>query len=293
MAYITRVKEGRKQLLVFTHRDNPEAGVQVPAGTANEGEEIEATLFREVAEETGLTGLHLERKLAQRDYIHPMTGNIHERHFFHMLAPADTPDAWSWIETSGDEVPDEEGYVFNFSWLDLDAEIELAGNQGDWLHMLHDEYWTTGNVECVQKVVAYITRQVAERQQLLVYVLPAYPHLGVQVPGGGVEPGEPVEEAALREVTEETGLSGLKIVKRLAVYDFYNAYTGKMNERHVFHMAAPADTPDSWTWVEPVAGPGANPDEFIFQYRWIDLDESVRLSRGLGDWLHLLRDDGR
>ncbi|HET6312761.1 MAG TPA: NUDIX domain-containing protein, partial [Chloroflexia bacterium] len=52
IAYITREVEGRKQLLVFTHRDNPEAGVQVPAGTAHEGEDIEATLFREVEEET-------------------------------------------------------------------------------------------------------------------------------------------------------------------------------------------------------------------------------------------------
>jgi 8-oxo-dGTP pyrophosphatase MutT (NUDIX family) len=139
VAYITREKEGRRQLLVFTHRDYPEAGVQVPAGTAHDGEEIEATLFREVQEETGLTSLRLVRKLVQRDYIHPDTHNIHERHFFHMLAPSDTPDAWSWIETSGGEVPDEEGYVFNFYWLDLEGEIELVGGQGDWLHMLKED----------------------------------------------------------------------------------------------------------------------------------------------------------
>ncbi len=29
-AYITREKEGMKQLLVFKHRDIPEAGIQVP-----------------------------------------------------------------------------------------------------------------------------------------------------------------------------------------------------------------------------------------------------------------------
>lgn len=138
VAYITRENEERRQLLVFTHRDNPGAGVQVPAGTAKEGEEIEATLFREVEEETGLTGLRLERKLAQRDYTHPDTHNIHERHFFHLSAPPDTPDTWSWVESSGGEVPDEEGYVFDFSWRDLEGEIELAGGQGDWLRMLRD-----------------------------------------------------------------------------------------------------------------------------------------------------------
>ncbi|HVG00234.1 MAG TPA: NUDIX domain-containing protein [Chloroflexia bacterium] len=288
IAYITREVEGRQQLLVFTHRDNPEAGVQVPAGTAHEGEDIEATLFREVEEETGLAGLHLKWKLAQYDYRHPITGNIHERHVFHMLAPNDTPDHWTWVETSGGEVPDDEGYVFEFAWRDLAEEIYLAGDQGDCLHMLRDEYWATSGIERAGKVVAYITREVAGRKQLLVYVVPAYPHLGAQVPGGGVEPGEAVEEAVLREIREETGLTGLKIVRRIATYDYYNAYTHKMNERHVFHIAAPTGTPDSWTWVEPLQAPYTDPDEFIFEYSWVDLDEGVRLSRGLGDWLHSL-----
>jgi hypothetical protein len=64
-----------------------------------------------------------------------------------------------------------------------------------------------------------------------------------------------------------------------------------MNERHFFLLTAPANTPNSWTWVEPLQPPYTDPDEFIFQYTWLDLDESVRLSRGLGDWLHALRDD--
>ena len=143
LAYITREAGGRQQLLVFVHRHNPEAGVQVPAGTANEGEAIEATLFREVEEETGLTDLQLVREIAVYDYRHPETYNIHERHVFHLSAPPDTPGTWSWIETSGGEVPDEEGYVFDFYWLDLDGEIDLAGNQGDWLHALRGESPTT------------------------------------------------------------------------------------------------------------------------------------------------------
>ena len=51
VAYITRGDE----LLVFTHRDSPEAGVQVPAGTVEEGETLDAAVLREVHEETGLT----------------------------------------------------------------------------------------------------------------------------------------------------------------------------------------------------------------------------------------------
>ncbi|HLE30393.1 MAG TPA: NUDIX domain-containing protein, partial [Anaerolineales bacterium] len=55
LAYITRRRNGRTQLLVFTHRDFPEAGVQVPAGTVEPDEPVEAALFREVHEESGLT----------------------------------------------------------------------------------------------------------------------------------------------------------------------------------------------------------------------------------------------
>ena len=40
--------------MVFTHRDIPEAGVQVPAGTVEEGETLDAAVLREVHEETGL-----------------------------------------------------------------------------------------------------------------------------------------------------------------------------------------------------------------------------------------------
>ncbi len=41
-AYITREKEGVMQLLVFKHRDIHEAGIQVPGGTVDEGETLEA-----------------------------------------------------------------------------------------------------------------------------------------------------------------------------------------------------------------------------------------------------------
>lgn len=66
-AYVTREKEGSMQLLVFKHRDIPKAGVQVPGGTVDEGETLEAAIFREVQEETGLRHLCIERFLA--DYI--------------------------------------------------------------------------------------------------------------------------------------------------------------------------------------------------------------------------------
>lgn len=50
LAYITY----NDKLLVFTHRDAPEAGVQVPGGTVEPDESIEDALYREIAEESGI-----------------------------------------------------------------------------------------------------------------------------------------------------------------------------------------------------------------------------------------------
>ena len=50
-AFIVRERDGVKELLVFKH---PTAGIQIPAGTVEKGEDIETAVKREVYEETGL-----------------------------------------------------------------------------------------------------------------------------------------------------------------------------------------------------------------------------------------------
>jgi ADP-ribose pyrophosphatase YjhB (NUDIX family) len=141
VAYITRESPaGGRELLVFDHRDYPEAGVQVPAGTVagtvDEGEQPEEAVMREVTEETGLEGCVLLEKLAVYDWPNPETGLINERHVFHLAAPSNTAEAWTWVETDGGRVSELEGYVFLFRWVPLDGEFELAGDQGDYLHVL-------------------------------------------------------------------------------------------------------------------------------------------------------------
>lgn len=137
VAYITRPdKNGQLELLVFDHRDYPEAGTQVPAGTVHEDERIEDALHREIEEETGLRECTVVTKLAAYDWQHPISGNTHERHVYHLSAPEGTTDAWAWVETDGGQKPEHEGYVFLFRWIPLAADIDLAGNQGDFLHLI-------------------------------------------------------------------------------------------------------------------------------------------------------------
>ena len=60
-AFVTRPNEmGSLDLLLFEH---PWAGVQIPAGTVEEGEALEQAALREACEETGLTDLALHAYL--------------------------------------------------------------------------------------------------------------------------------------------------------------------------------------------------------------------------------------
>lgn len=62
-AFITRTgRQGQPQLLLFQH---PQAGVQLPAGTVDEGEAWATAVLREAYEETGLTHLTIHRYLGK------------------------------------------------------------------------------------------------------------------------------------------------------------------------------------------------------------------------------------
>ena len=114
VAYITL----GQRLLVFTHRDYPEAGVQVPAGTVEADEALDEAVLREAAEETGLTNLKLVRYLGAKDFdaaIRQMD-EVHERHFFHLEAANPAPERWRhWEMTpSGD---DKTPVAFDLKWV--------------------------------------------------------------------------------------------------------------------------------------------------------------------------------
>ena len=59
-AFIIRKRNGVEELLVFKH---PTAGIQIPAGTVEAGEDIETAVKREAYEETGLQFVEIENYL--------------------------------------------------------------------------------------------------------------------------------------------------------------------------------------------------------------------------------------
>jgi ADP-ribose pyrophosphatase YjhB (NUDIX family) len=134
VAYITRKRDGNMELLVFTHRDFPEAGLQVPAGTVEEGEMPEQALWREVSEETGRAGFAFVRHIATYDYCDVLTQKTYLRHVYHLSAPADLPDCWQYGERYG--TPEQ--ITFEFFWVALQPLPVLSGGFGDYLHALSD-----------------------------------------------------------------------------------------------------------------------------------------------------------
>lgn len=131
LAYITH----RGRLLVFSHPHSPEAGIQIPAGTLEEGETPEEGVLREAFEETGLEGLVLNRYLGQTDVnlAHIGRAEIHRRYFFHLLCSNEPPETWQHYELYPSEGI-ESSHLFEFFWADLPGGVpKLAAEQDQML----------------------------------------------------------------------------------------------------------------------------------------------------------------
>ena len=130
-AYITR----GDHLLVFEHTQFPEAGIQVPGGSIEKGEDPEAAVLREAMEETGLKELKIQRYLGKSEYDLAEVGNegIHLRHFFHLRYSGEITPRWKSYElnpSDGSPAPIE----FEFYWVKFPGEVpELIAGQGDLL----------------------------------------------------------------------------------------------------------------------------------------------------------------
>jgi 8-oxo-dGTP pyrophosphatase MutT (NUDIX family) len=142
----------------------------------------------------------------------------------------------------------------------------------------------SGHVLRTTKVLAYVTRG----DELLVFTQPDSPESGVQVPAGTVRPGEALEAAVLREVEEETGLTGCAIAAYLGrtTYDMRALGRDELQERHVFHLLPPAGAPEAWTHYEEHDGL-APPEPFALAWRRLD-DPELVLMAGQGAFLEAL-----
>lgn len=146
----------------------------------------------------------------------------------------------------------------------------------------------------VEKVQAYLTRERDGVAELLVFMQVVHPYEIVEVPGGTVDPGEPPDDAVLREVLEESGLS-VRILRKLAEQarrqgSQYGREVQKTELRHVYHVACDSDLPD--TWLHTVTGGGEDCD-MVFRYFWLPLAEAAKQLDWMGQWLDLVDHEQR
>lgn len=117
----------------------PQAGTQIPAGGVRPGEDLEEAVLREVFEETGLRTASVIQQLVMENKPHPDTRQPRRTTYFHLQAPATTPDAWKHM-VSGDG--DDTGLTFACRFLPLPLTQPLADDQDAWLGSI-DPLWAT------------------------------------------------------------------------------------------------------------------------------------------------------
>lgn len=74
------------------------------------------------------------------------------------------------------------------------------------------------------------------------------------VPKGHVESGETLEQTAVREISEETGLKNIQIVEKLDKVHFFYRFEGRLIFMTAFHFLVEAIDPDEPVVVEVSEG---------------------------------------
>jgi 8-oxo-dGTP diphosphatase len=144
------------------------------------------------------------------------------------------------------------------------------------------------------RVVAYVVRPDG---RLLVNVHAdedrPWEQSGLQVPGGGVIPGESAEAGVVREVEEETGLTNVRVVRYLGEMDWdLRPYMPMVAHRHFFELAVDGPVPDEWDHWE-TGGPHEPPREdggVRLRHYWLPIPQCHVLAGGLSAMLGRLSD---
>jgi 8-oxo-dGTP pyrophosphatase MutT (NUDIX family) len=112
-------------------------------------------------------------------------------------------------------------------------------------------------------------------RKLLVFSQPDQPDVGLQVPGGTLDPGESHLIGARREFHEETGLVLDGALDHLADQDhlFDNGRGRDLHRRQHFHARVARIGRDEWEHFEMTPNDGGDP--IRFRLFWLDLDGEI------------------
>ncbi|MFW9854711.1 MAG: NUDIX domain-containing protein [Candidatus Thorarchaeota archaeon] len=136
IAYITT----KDKLLVLSHPYSPEAGLQVPSGTVNEGELVENAVMREVLEETGLKDVRIESYLGKSKFLYLNLNHDRYCFYFHLICNQKTPSRWRIEEKKPSALSEGEEYpiIFELYWIPIrEGMVKLSTYYGKFLYKIN------------------------------------------------------------------------------------------------------------------------------------------------------------
>jgi mutator protein MutT len=186
---------GNRLLLVQRPRDTSEADCWgVPGGKLELGEVPEQAAIRELEEETGIlvapahvqqVGTLYMRKLGMEFVYH-----VFKVHLDHLPSVRLSPEHQAYCWASSEEL----------------AHLPLMAGTNQAIHYYRKAAARKGLIPCRSRTGVYAIIEQNEKWLLIRQQRGLYQGK-IDLPGGGIEPGETVEEALRRELLEEVGIA--------------------------------------------------------------------------------------
>lgn len=236
-------------------------GWRLPGGGVEWNERAEDTIRRELREELGVNIEALAPAGVVEGFNDWMGAQEHEIVF---LFKAVTPPALK--RRSRIETVEADGRRLQFAWLDP-TSAKVAG--APFYPEAAREVLLGGGGDIRTRAV-YLLRNGSS--VLMADIVDPSSGEGVWLaPGGGVDPGESAEAAALREMREETGITGVKL-RHLTTFENIFEYGGVAGHEVCFAFAgrAPAAVARQ-AEIQATESDGGR-----FTLRWVDVSSLVR-----------------
>jgi 8-oxo-dGTP diphosphatase len=135
----------------------------------------------------------------------------------------------------------------------------------------------------IPKVLAYIIRDSQSGKEVLTFHRENAMSEPPEVPGGSVEPGEDLLDAVKREVEEETGITSIRIIRKIATAPFHADWRDEWQERNIFLVESLGSLPNSW---DHVIRAGTEDKGDRVHIAWMPIHQAETALRwGQGHWL--------